>query len=488
MTGAVLTCPRCGLVNPPASMRCDCGQALTVAAIAKGDSRAAKKLKRAWVVAFAWGLLTLVVAAAGPLYSGSTPADFEQALGRFWSGVLIIGIALGMRRRRRWAGWLLVAYAVLEAFVRLAAGAGGLILPIILFVFALPAAGYLHLQPKRPAVEEASPALLYELAFLQAGFTAFAVAWSFALDAVTMREVLGLRFGKMHLLDVGILTVLAICVWRRWVWAAYALVLYQLSNIYMSVTRATTPEGAETAIAALGFAVVYGLGAYHLRRAHGPLTTAGRVGIGVAVAALLVNVALLTVKRPTTFHRVMADFEGRMQAEEGLVERFSRAGRGSTALGRELALKGARRLNDAQVIERARLMGKLLALLDVHNCAEQLRGGRGSVEPALHKLDEPTLRAWMNLAIVAMIAEHRGSSPVVPNPSEEDIEKAMTAIVARLPSNEGERFNLILTEGADSFARVSDEDACWVLRTMVDSVPHLDPASQRTITRLLVAS
>jgi len=79
-----------------------------------------------------------------------------------------------------------------------------------------------------------------------------------------MREVLGLRFGRMHLLDVAILAALAVCVWRRWVWAGYALVLYQLANIYMWVTRATTPEAVETAIAGLGFAVVYGAGAYHL--------------------------------------------------------------------------------------------------------------------------------------------------------------------------------------------------------------------------------
>jgi len=226
----------------------------------------------------------------------------------------------------------------------------------------------------------------------------------------------------------------------------------------------------------------------HLHRAYGPLTTAGRVGIGVAVAVLLVNVALLTVNRPTTFHRVVAESEGRMKAEPGLMERISRSGRGSTALGRELALKGARRLGDAQLVERAVLMGKLLAFLDVHNCAEQLRGGRGSVEPALHRLDEPTLRAWMNLALVAMIAEHRGSPSIVPNPSEEDIGKALTAIMARLPSKEAERFMQILDEGGASFSRISDEDACWVLRTMVDSVPHVDPTSQRTIARLLVAS
>jgi len=159
MGGAVLTCPRCGLVNPAASMRCDCGQPLTGSPLqvagGEADGGAAKKLKRAWVAAFAWGLLTLVVAAAGPLYSGGTRADFEQALGQFWSGVLIIGIALGMRRDRRWAGWLLVACAVLDAFVRLAAGAGGLILPLILFVFALPAARHLHRQPTRPAAGEA---------------------------------------------------------------------------------------------------------------------------------------------------------------------------------------------------------------------------------------------------------------------------------------------------------------------------------------------
>lgn len=492
MEGAVLTCPRCGLVNPAASMRCDCGEPLTGSppqvAAREADRGAARKLKRAWVVAFAWGLLTLVVAAAGPLYSGGTRTDFEQALGQFWSGVLIIGIALGMRRGRRWAGWLLVAYAVLDAIVRLAAGAGGLILPIVLFVFALPAARHLHRQPTRPAAGEAWPSLLYELAFLQAAFTAFAVAWSFAADAVTMREVLGLRFGRMHLLDVAILAALAVCVWRRWVWAGYALVLYQLANVYMWLTRATTPEAVETAVAGLGFAVVYAVGTYHLHRAHGPLTTAGRVGIGIAVAALLVNVALLTVNRPTRFDRITAEFEGRMKAEAGLMERIARSGRGSAALGRELALKGARRLGDAQLVERAGLMGKLLALLDVHNCAEQLRGGRGTVEPPLHKLDEPTLRAWMNLALIAMIAEHRDSPSIVPNPSEEDIGKALTAIMARLPSKEGERLMRIVDDGGDSFTRVSDEDACWVLRTMVDSVPHVDPTSQRTIARLLVAS
>ena len=57
---------------------------------------------------------------------------------------------------------------------------------------------------------------------------------------------------------------------------------------------------------------------------------------------------------------------------------------------------------------------------------------------------------------------------------------------ASLPMSE--RFARILTDGTDSFARVIDDDTCWVLRTMVDSVPAVDPTSQKTIARLLVAS
>jgi hypothetical protein len=441
-------------------------------------------VRQAWRFAFGWGIVSLLIAVTQPLWGEKTPSGVEQAFGMWLAGLIVIVISLAVRRGSRIAAWGLVGYAVLDAVSRLASGIGGVLIPFVLFVLALPAALQLQRSGSKSDERRAWPRLLYEVAFLQAAITGLFVLWSFFVSPTVLREITSFRVNPWFLLDVAILTGLGFAAFKRNVWAGYALVLYECANAYGALIRGSQLIDF---VAPAILVILYVVGAIQLHREQGRLTWPGRAAVAVVAGLVLLNLGWVATKRPTPFERVAQENEARLAAVPGLRERFEANPKIAKALGKELALKGARRLTDAQLVDRARVLSLILARLDEHNCAEQLRGGRGEIAGALNQLDDATLRAWMDLAFIAMVAEHLNVPDTQAAPSEEEVNKAFEKFLDSLSPDDAARFVRVANEGGDSYNQASDADACWAFRTMVNAVPKLDPSSQRTFARMLVA-
>lgn len=411
--------------------------------------------------------------------------QLEQSVSVSLAGLLVISLGLAVRRGDALAAWCLVGVATVEVLLRLwLRVTGGLLWPILFLFIAFRGALYLHKHRRADAGEEVWVRILYELAFLQAAWTGIAIVWSLALGKLALRLSLGVNISLMNLVDVGILLVFGVAAWKRQVWSGYALTLYQLTNVHLA-TLGPTPE--TDLVIPLGFAFIYGFGAFRLHRMHGPMPVSGRVVIGLVAAGVTALIVSSEWRRPTGYQRLMEQFEGRVTAIPGYRERVlaSEAGVGQEAA--TITGNGLRRLTDAQLIERAKLFGVVLSNLDERNCAEQLRGGRGTVVPGLQKLPKQALQRWVDLAYAASKAEIENRPPIIPDPSDEAIAAARDAVWGALPEGDAIRFQKIVAEAEESWEKVTDSDTCWFLRKIIDILPQLAPPDQRTISRLIVA-
>jgi len=308
--------------------------------------------------------------------------------------------------------------------------------------------------------------------------------WSRVFPRNVFLEVAASPPGPSLLLDLAILLGLGFLAFRRHVAAAYALVLYQAANVRLAFAEASQPVDV---FLPLVVALLYAVGAYHLRRARGQLTWLGRAATAAAAVALLL--LALNAKVKTPIDRIVQESETRLLTVPGLRERFESEPDPASAkeLGRKLAVKGARRLSGAQLVERARLFGVILSQPDDHNCAEQFRGGRGDITQALNKLDEKTLRAWFELAFAAMVAEHLNSPASQADPPEQEISDAWMKLQRALPTEDSEKLLRLFNEGGDNVGGLSDSNVCWIFRTLVTNMPRLDPETQQVFARALVA-
>ncbi|MEX2223232.1 MAG: hypothetical protein WEG40_15685 [Candidatus Rokuibacteriota bacterium] len=482
MAESTKACPKCRLISPFTAIRCDCGyrfDALGGAPVSEESDTLPPKVTRAWKFTFGWGVVTLLSAGTQPLWGDTTATAMQQTFGGVLSGVMVIVASLGVRRGSGIAAWVLVTYAVFDAAVRIVTASGDFLSPVILFALAVPCALQLRPTLSTPAERRVWPRLLYELAFLQAALTTLFVLWSFFVQSSELKTLTFWQANARHLVAIAILVGLGLATLKRHAWAGYALVFYQCREVYWPLVQGSQPLAA----APMLLVVLYALGAYYLHREQAPLAFRGRAAVATVAVVVLLNVTFFA--RPTQMDRIVQESEARLAAVPGLRERFEGNATKASALGAELALKGARRLTDAQLIEKARLLAVILIQLDDHNCAEVFRTGRGDMTGALNRVEEGIARAWFDLAVVAITAEHLNTSPPQPSPSEEETNEAQMNAVKTLGSEDAARFRRV--EGGDNFARASDADTCWVFRTMVGVIPRLDVRSQRTLARVLMA-
>jgi hypothetical protein len=485
MTDASKACPQCHLINPVSARVCDCGYRFDeYAAVETKDPTQVRSVRLAWSVAAIWGAITILIAAVGPALDPARLSP-EQSLGHFFSAAIIISLALAVKRGSRIGAWLLVGYIAVELAVRVSTGAW-LLGPLILLGLTITAAIDLQRHSSSARDRDAWRFVLYELAFLQGALMAILVLWSLWTEPIALRQFVGSTVRLWHLLDVAILWGLGFGVFKRAVWAGYALAIYQVGNCYLVIVDFGW-DGAN--IGPIAMAILYGVGAVYLHRAHGPLRGFGRVAVLLAIVLIVANSAWIG---RTRYSRAANDLGSQLLLIPGMKERL--AGQNQervVAITRTIAIRGARRLSDTQLVERARLLGVILQLLDEHTCADQLRGGQASVESALLKLDQVTRRAWFDLVVAASVAELKGSPEQGPTPTEEAIAEGVTAIMANLPAEDADRFLSVQSNASQgegkSFAQTSDADACWYLLTVVESVARLDGKNQRTIARLLIS-
>jgi hypothetical protein len=94
-----------------------------------------------------WGGLT----AAFPLIRPQQYPLQAMRIGTMLEGLIIIGLGVIVYRRVRWAAWTLVAIALLEIGARLVTHVSGVLMPFILFAFALVAVRQLRRESNGPA-------------------------------------------------------------------------------------------------------------------------------------------------------------------------------------------------------------------------------------------------------------------------------------------------------------------------------------------------
>lgn len=443
-------------------------------------------MRRAWLLALAWGIFTIFLASMPALFEGGGRQAIEQAFAAWLAAIIVIVIALFLRRGSRIAAWALIAYTILDIGVRVVSGPKWLLPPIVVLAFAWPAA--MHLQKDGHVASrgetwiksETLLRIVYGLAFIQGALTLLFVVWSLTFSQVLVREVAGQSVTARNVLDVAILLGLGFGVFKRLVWAGYALFLYQLLNIYLAIQR----EDPLALGGALAIALVYGLGAGLLHRKAGRMGWTGRAAVGVALLLVAIRVGFLAMHAPSAYDLAFSELNNRMLATPELRELAGQRGPEAVARGREMALNGARRLPDAQLVERARLLATILDLVDEHSCAEQFRGGRGSVDQALRRADIVTLRGWTDIVFAEFLAESRQDPPIIPNPTDDAVSTAMQEVVQSLPPAESERYVAIANQDVQA---ATDADACWMFRRTARAIPALSPSAQATIARLIVA-
>ena len=307
----------------------------------------------------------------------------------------------------------------------------------------------------------ASVAAVYVYAFALAGQVLLQVGWS--LNSVAR---------PWPLLDATVLAALGFALHRRSPWASGALVAYQTGDVISRVLWGTMGPGLVAAGAVL---LLYAGTARCVHRTV-PASTARAWRLpAVGAASLLILVPMWShATRAVAFDYVTREFDLQLLAEPEL---HAALGEDPSYTIADLAKRGFRRLPDAALIERTRIVGQVFALMPPAACTAQLRGQSVSLTPALRQLDVETLRAWYQLTLSAVRAEHYDTPPVVEPPSPERLGDAIGRVAHALPTRQRERFRAI----GERFQHATDEEACWFLRTLVDTSERIPAKEQGVI-------
>jgi len=151
-------------------------------------------------------------------------------------------------------------------------------------------------------------------------------------------------------------------------------------------------------------------------------------------------------------------------------------------LGFELSQKGSARLGDESLQSLAVWLREALADADAPSCAAMLRGTAtpAQLRQALEKLDRASLEAYMDASFDAIVAELRDIQG--PKVSSGEHEAAARALLERVPKDWRPRLLGILR--MPRFR--SDEEVCWVGRTVTYYVMSLSDRDQRVLMRAIV--
>jgi hypothetical protein len=154
-------------------------------------------------------------------------------------------------------------------------------------------------------------------------------------------------------------------------------------------------------------------------------------------------------------------------------------------LALSLARQGMHRLDDATVLQVARIKGKLLAAADTSECATIARNtdlaaiAKGAPF-ALARLDSASLVDWADIAYRAVLAELKQQPPH--QPGEREVTDAMVALMKTLPEPQRER----LATGLAGSPETSEGDVCWAARTMYRKLVQMDQPARYVLARAVL--
>lgn len=177
---------------------------------------------------------------------------------------------------------------------------------------------------------------------------------------------------------------------------------------------------------------------------------------------------------PAADRQVLLDYsEARGLSESQMTQATSR-----------LAASGLVRLSDDLLMERARIMKRVLDNLNTVQCALVTEGGLQATPDFMGVIEELDPGLWqrmMTIGVRAAIAEIRDyPPPVTPSVSESDM--AFQALAESMSGAEADRF-VEAIEAVDR-GEASPVETCWLGRTLFGSVDRLSAGNAATIARL----
>jgi hypothetical protein len=152
------------------------------------------------------------------------------------------------------------------------------------------------------------------------------------------------------------------------------------------------------------------------------------------------------------------------------------------ALGRDLTAKGMPKLEDAQLVLRAKVLSQLLAKADEATCAKIAAGALDAADflQLTKTLPEETQRSFLGMMKAAVEVE-LGLRPPASQASLSyaDIEVAMTELMRTLPEGEQARFAAAMAD----LAVAQPAEACWASRRLYALIEAAPAATQATMAR-----
>lgn len=153
--------------------------------------------------------------------------------------------------------------------------------------------------------------------------------------------------------------------------------------------------------------------------------------------------------------------------------------------GTSLSLSGLKRLDDASLETRLRIVSKILDDASEAECEAILLGpsstpGPSAMDKGLVKLNQADADSWFTLAGDAALAELRQDP--IPSVKQEVVNEAVSRIKATLPPQEVLKF----ASAQQSPRTVSPPDACWAMRILYREGTALAEPYRAAIARATV--
>jgi len=177
----------------------------------------------------------------------------------------------------------------------------------------------------------------------------------------------------------------------------------------------------------------------------------------------------------------------RLAARSNEIAEFREAMRNATSpqaareIGQTLSQRGLRRLSDDQLLQRVKLMNRILTQANITTCAAIIRGNPSGMMQTLRRLEADEIEQWFDLIFESMVAELRQypKPDTLPRPQ---VERAYQVLIERLPSADSELLIAVLSAPLQA----TDVEVCAAGRLLHENLLDLPEPHRAVLARSLV--